>query len=346
LLSTDIKVVLFRAKIKMLPHRVSVLQETKPRVAIVVLNYNGKPYVKRCLDSLFNNTYPNFEVIFVDNDSPDKSADLAQSLFGSEPRFTMIRNSENLGFSIGNNVGFERANAKYVVSLNNDTEVQKNFIETLVGIAESDDSIGSVGCKIVQLDGRVLYGPRFMNYGFIVRASDTRTYNRFSVNLANCGCATLFRKSILDEVSGFDPVFWTDWEDHDLGYRINIAGFKCVYSPSTTVLHLGGGNYLGLSDERETRIIRNKLFTFVKNYQTKTLFPRFPLLLAMMFLGKTKHGKTTQFLEGLARFFKMSGIIRCQRKQIQKARVVSDEQLFSLCRIPERQSIWKSLKLS
>jgi len=330
----------------MLPQRVQIVSETKPRVAVIVLNYNGKPYVKRCLGSLFRNNYPNFEVLFVDNASPDKSAELAESLFCSEPRFTLIRNTGNLGFSVGNNVGFEQTKAKYVISLNNDTEVQEDFIETLVGIAESNDLIGSVGCKIVQLDGRVLYGPRFMNYGFIVRASDIRTYDKFTVNLANCGCATLFRKSILDKIGGFDPTFWTDWEDHDLGYRINIAGFKCVYTPLITVLHLGGGNYLGLSDERETRIIRNKLFTYAKNYQTKTLFPRFPLLLAMIFLGKAKHGKIIQFLKGLTHFFKMSSIIRYERKQIQRARVISDKQLFSSCRIPEPQSIWKSLKLS
>ena len=330
----------------MLPQRVPVVPETKPRVAIIVLNYNGKPYVKRCLDSLFRNNYPNFEVLFVDNNSPDESAELAQHLYNSEPRFILIRNHKNLGFSIGNNIGFKQTKAKYVIVLNNDTEVGRAFIDTLVAIAESDEKIGSVGCKIVQLDGRVLYGPRFMNYGFIVRARDTQTYSKFTQNLANCGCATLFRKSVIDKIGGFDPYLWTDWEDHDLGYRINLSGSKCVYTPLTTVVHLGGGNYLGLSDEREKRIIRNKLFTYAKNYQAKTLLPRFPLVLTMMFLGKAKNGKGIQFLKGIARFFKMSSIITYERKQMAKIRVVPDEQLFFSCRIPEPQSLWESLKLS
>jgi len=270
---------------------------------------------------------------------------MALRLFNSEPRFGLIRNKQNLGFSVGNNVGFKRTKAKYVIVLNNDTEVEENFIETLVNIAESDERVGSVGCKIVQLDGRTLYGPVFMNYGFIVRALDNRIYDKFVVTLANCGCATLFRNSVICKIGGFDPNLWTDWEDHDFGFRINISGFKCVYTPLTTVLHLGGGNYFGLSDERETRIVRNKLFTYIKNYQARTLFVRFPLVLITVFLGKVKYGKGLQFFRGVIRLFKMIKQIMCERKQVQSARIVSDNQIFSSCRIPEQQSFWKSLKI-
>jgi GT2 family glycosyltransferase len=321
------------------------VSKVKPRVTVIVLNYNGKAYVKRCLGSIFRNNYLNFEVFFIDNNSADGSAEMALNLFDSEPRFGLIRNKQNLGFSVGNNVGFKRTKAKYVIVLNNDTEVEENFIETLVNIAESDERVGSVGCKIVQLDGRTLYGPVFMNYGFIVRALDNRIYDKFVVNLANCGCATLFRKSVIGEIGGFDPNLWTDWEDHDFGFRMNIAGFKCVYTPSTTVLHLGGGNYFGLSDERETRIVRNKLFTYVKNYQTRTLFVRFPLVLITVFLVKIKYRKGFQFFRGVFRLFEMIKQIMCERKKVQRARIVSDNQIFSSCRIPEQQSFWKSLKI-
>jgi GT2 family glycosyltransferase len=272
---------------------------------------------------------------------------VAFHLFHSEPRFTLIRNSENFGFSVGNNIGFKRANAKYVIVLNNDTEVEENFIETLVRIAESDERIGSVGCRIMQLDGRILYGPIYMNYGFIVHARNKQTYDKFTVNLANCGCAALYRKSIIDRIGGFDPYLWTDWEDHDLGYRLNIAGFKCVYTPETTILHLGGGNFLGMSEEREIRIFRNKLFTYVKNYQAKNLFTRFLLVVMIEFLKKKlKSGKKLQFLRGIAQFFKLLKPIISERKQIQKVRIIPDDQIVLSCRIPEQMSLWKSLKLS
>jgi len=139
-------------------------------VAVIVLNHNGAAYVERCLNSIFLNHYSNFEVIFVDNNSSDGSVELASRLFNSNPHFIIIRNSENLGFSVGNNIGFKRTKAKYVIVLNNDTEVAENFIDTLVNVAESDETIGSVGCKIVQQDGRIRYRPMYISYGFIVHA--------------------------------------------------------------------------------------------------------------------------------------------------------------------------------
>jgi len=148
------------------------------KASIIILNYNGAAYVERCLGSILKNRCPNFEVIFIGNNSTDGSADLAMRLFGSDPRLIIIRNSENLGFSIGNSIGFKRTRAKYVIVLNNDTEVAENFIDTLVNLAESDETIGSVGCKIVQQDGRIRYGPMYISYGFIVHALQKQTYEK------------------------------------------------------------------------------------------------------------------------------------------------------------------------
>lgn len=324
----------------------SVPETGPPLVTVIVLNYNGKAYVKRCLNSLFRNSYTNFEVFCIDNNSTDGSAEIAQQLFRTEPRFTLIRNRRNLGFSVGNNIGFKRSNAKYVIILNHDTEVREDFIETMTQAAESDEKIGSVGCKTIQSDGRILYGPKYMSFGFIVHALDKQTYDRFTVNLANCGCASLFRKATLDKMGGFDPYLWTDWEDHDLGYRINSAGFKCVYTPKTTVLHLGGGSYLGMSEQREIRIVRNKLFTYVKNYETANMLTRFPLVLIMEMLLKTKNRQGGLFLKGMIQFFSNIAPIIGERKQIQKHRLTSDTQIFISCRVPEQMSFWKSLKTS
>lgn len=324
------------------------MQELEPKVSVVVLNYNGVNYVKRCLESLFKNSYGNFEVIFVDNNSPDKSVEIAKQLFKNESRLKIIENKQNLGFSVGNNIGFKASNAKYVIALNNDTEVQNNFIKTLVDMAESDQKVGSVGCKIVQLNGVISYGPKYMNYGFVTHASNRQTYEKTTRNLANCGCATLFRKSLLDKIGGFDPYLWTDWEDHELGYRINIAGYKCIYTPKTTVLHLGGGNYLGMSQERKIRISRNKLLCYYINYQSKYLITKFPIVilktLAMDVLFFGKKGKVVASFRGLTGFFKMVEVVSKQRRKTQATRVVSDEVIFEACRIPEKQSFWKTVK--
>jgi hypothetical protein len=329
-------------------NKVIPVQKPEPQVSVIVLNYNGANYVKRCLESLFRNRYSNFEVLFVDNNSPDKSADIAKQLFKNEPQLKIILNKENLGFSMGNNIGFRNSKAKYVISLNNDTEVQENFIETLVKHAESDEKIGSVGCKTIQLDNTIQYGPVYMSYGFITHALKTQTYDKITVNLANCGCAVLFRKSALDKIGGFDPYLWTDWEDHDLGFRLNSAGYKCVYTPKTTVLHLGGGNYLGISEERKIRIIRNRLLCYYKNYEAKNLFWRFPILaikiLSAESLYSLKKRKITPAFKAFIAFFKLIGPVAKERQKIQKMRTVSDMKIFEQCRIPEKQPIWKTLR--
>ena len=325
------------------------MQEKTPRVSVIILNYNGAAYVERCLRSLFCNAYPNFEVLFVDNRSSDASAEIALRLFGAEKRFTLIRNRENYGFSVGNNIGIRHANAKYVIILNNDTEVEENLIEELVRVAESDSKIGSVGCKIVQSDGRILYGPMYMNYGFMVRSLDMRTYDRATVHIANCGCAMLLRKSAIEKIGSFDPLLWTDWEDHDLGYRLNSAGFNCVYTPRTRVLHLGGGNYLGMNQERKERIFRNRLLGYYKNYETRNLLVRFPIVLIKSLmavsLSSARKREKSPAPKGLIEFLKMIAPITYRRDQVQKLRTVPDITIFKECRIPERQPFWKTLRV-
>ena len=103
-----------------------------PKVFVVVLNYNGGHFIKKCLASVFKNDYPDFEVVVVDNGSKDGSLEMAKSNFS---KAVFIKNEENLGFATGNNIGIryslERM-ADYVCLLNNDTEVEKDFIEKLI----------------------------------------------------------------------------------------------------------------------------------------------------------------------------------------------------------------------
>jgi hypothetical protein len=216
-------------------------------------------------------------------------------------------------------------------------------------VAESDDTIASVGCKIVQADGSIRYGPIYMAYGFIVHALQKQTYDRFTVSLANCGCAALYRKSVINKIGGFDALFWADWEDHDLGYRINLAGFKSVYTPKTTVLHLGGGLTLGLSKERKVRIFRNRLLIYLKNYETKNLFSRFPLIFFIAILKEIfliiKKKEKFPLTKGLIEFFKAVKPMLIERRIIQGIRVIPDEQIFKNTKTPEKLSILEAIKL-
>ena len=113
-----------------------------PKVFVVVLNYNGGHFIKKCLASVFKNDYPDFEVVVVDNGSKDGSLEMAKTNIS---KAIFIKNEENLGFATGNNIGIryslERM-ADYVCLLNNDTEVEKDFLGKLVEAMEKDERVG------------------------------------------------------------------------------------------------------------------------------------------------------------------------------------------------------------
>jgi len=344
------------------------LSDKKPYVSVIVLNWNGKHFLKSCLSSLLQQTYKNYEIVFVDNGSTDGSIDFVKKTFKGESKIKIVALMRNYGFSKGNNVGFKHSKGKYVILLNNDTEVQPNFVEELVKVAESDEKIGSVGCKIVNYDGSAGYGPVFTNKGFIVPflfASDIKLVRRrwekicsmYSANLANCGCAVLYGKKVLEIVGGFDEDFWSDWEDHDLGFRITLAGFKSVYTPKTAVFHAGAGSE-GFSAKRSAWIVRNMLFTYIKNYEPENVATRFMLLLfillpithiARIFLNEwrifRKGGSSSlELLIGRRRgyfalfkayssFLHMLPSFISKRKKVQKLRKVSDKVIFSRAKI-------------
>jgi GT2 family glycosyltransferase len=327
----------------------------RPIASVIVLNWNGKRFLSKCIASLLEQDCTDYEILLVDNGSVDNSVELVLKEFGKNPRLRIIELGYNYGFSKGNNLGIKCANGKYVIVLNNDTEVKPNFVSKLVAVADSGINIASVSCKIMHYDGTVWFGQYFTNGGFIVpfftQSFSTqylnRIYNKSSQNLANSGCAVLYKKDVLDKIEGFDEEFWTDWEDYDLGFRTNLAGFKSVYTPEFLVVHLGGGS-AGSSPERYVRIYRNMLFTYFKNYDTKDLLTRFPLflfaLLPALHYGWILHrlitrpsdfhrNQSLQYLlsleKSIIRFLLNLKIFVRKRYYIQRLRKVSDSTIFS-----------------
>lgn len=333
--------------------------ETLPVASIIVLNWNGKRFLENCIRSLLTQDYSSYEVLFVDNGSTDDSVEFVRKQFGNDPKLRIIALGYNFGFSKGNNLGMKQALGKYYIILNNDTEVEPNFVSELVNIADSDTQIGSVSCKILHYDGNVWFGQYFTNKGFIVpffmqafsKNYLNALYSHPSVNLANSGCAVLYRKDVIDNIGGFDEDFWSDWEDYDLGYRTNISGYQSVYTPTYLVLHLGGGS-AGSSPSRLRRIYRNILATYFKNYSSMNLLIRFPLvlylLLPLLHSGWFIHrlitrppdfhrGKETDYIlaypTGLFDFFSDIKIYTKKRYSIQRLRKNSDSKIFKITNI-------------
>ena len=137
----------------------------RPLVSVIIVNFNGCHLLRECLPTILNQDYPNYDVIVFDNGSNDLSVNYLKSTY---PEVKVYCSKENLGFAGGNNRAVELAEGEYVILLNNDTKVIRNFISTLVESAEGRIHTASVAPRIVRSQGANLDGPQFTHNGFLV----------------------------------------------------------------------------------------------------------------------------------------------------------------------------------
>jgi len=238
------------------------------KVNIVILNYNGKDVLKKCLASVFRLDYPDFEVVVVDNDSKDGSLEEAKNGFS---RATFIKNEGNLGFSAGNNVGIKYSlekQAKYVLLLNNDTEVERNMLSVLIDLMEKQKGIGIMSPRIVRGDSEESWfsGGRidWMRMKTVhEEVSSEKTREGFFETGFISGCAMLIRREVFAKAGLLDEDFFLYWEDVDFSVRAQRAGFKLAVSPLSKVRHFEKSeNFL---ESKIYWLVVSGLFFFKKN---------------------------------------------------------------------------------
>ncbi|MBF0560208.1 MAG: glycosyltransferase family 2 protein, partial [Nitrospirae bacterium] len=199
-------------------------------ISVIIVNLNGEKYLRDCLESLASQTFRDFEVIMVDNGSTDNSLDLVRKDF---PWVRVTGLAHNTGFAKGNNTGFAVASCKYMVTLNNDTIADSNWLQALFGAAEADPSVGMVASKIFlgregsELDsaGMLIY-PDGMSRQRGRGETDCGQFDDIREVLFPSACAALYRSEMLKNIGWFDEHFFSYCEDADLGLRARLAGWK------------------------------------------------------------------------------------------------------------------------
>jgi len=213
--------------------------EKYPKVFIVILNYDRKDRLKKCLDSVFQIAYPNFEVVIVDNNSSDGSLEMVRTGYS---RSTLIKNEANLGYSAGNNVGIRYAlerMADYVLLLNNDTEVKANFLSRLIEVAEGNAKIGILSPLIFDgYSGKVWFSGGEIDWMKMkaINLSEIKHENNFSTDFIS-GCAMLVKKDVFKKIGLLDEDFFLYWEDVDFSLRAKRSGFKIGVAVSSWIDH-------------------------------------------------------------------------------------------------------------
>ena len=253
---------------------------TQPLVSVIILNWNGLEHLKDCLPSMTAQNYENLEIIVVDNGSTDGSIEYIQKEFPDT--VTLIRNAENVGFCIGNNIGIEVASGEYLVVLNNDTELDANWISALVDIAEKHPDVGMFASKILsfydrdKIDcvGHLIY-PDGLSRGRGRGETDNGQYDQIEEVIFPSGCAAFYRKAMLDEIGLFDEQFFIYVEDSDLGMRGRLAGWKCLYVPQAIVYHKYSATMGGYSPQKAYLVERNRIWSVVKTLPLSMLITSF-----------------------------------------------------------------------
>lgn len=259
-------------------------------ISIIIVNYNGKKWLKGCLDSLFTQTYKNFEIIFVDNASRDDSVKFIKEFYGE---VKVILSRENLGFAGGNNLGIKYAKGKYILLLNNDTWVEKNYLEKYINAFQEIPSAASIQSKMILMNisdkldscGSYWSDSSFLyHYGY-KQDKNLEKYNIIMPFFSNKGASMMIRKDVIDKIGLFDEDFWCYYEDTDFCSRAWLAGYECWYYPEAVMYHAGYGtahvfqNYIV-----QFHNFKNKLLSFLKNFEVWTLAKTLPIYLILNIL--------------------------------------------------------------
>jgi GT2 family glycosyltransferase len=307
------------------------------KVVVIVPNWNGADSLAACLDSLITQSLK-AHIIVVDNGSSDASIELLHKY----PDIEVIRHSKNKGYAGGVNPGFRRAielGVKYAAPFNNDAVADKQWLEKLVDYLEAHDEVGIATCKLLSADGKRLdsTGDYYTVWGLPYPRgrgeSDLDKYDGQTEIFAASGGASLYRVSMLEQIGLFDEDFFAYYEDVDLSFRAQLAGWKVAYVPEAVAYHQIGGTSKKLKGFTAYQTMKNQPLLLLKNVPRRYLFRvgwRFTLAHTLFFLRAFSRREGWAALKGDLKGTGLLFSAYTKRRTIQRSKKVTDEYIWSI----------------
>lgn len=287
---------------------------------IIIPNYNGILYLSKCLEALASEPA---DVLVVDNGSSDGSEKLVETSF---PGVKQIRLEQNYGFCKAVNRGILECSTKYVILLNNDTQVLPGFVEQLERAMEADSRLFSGSARMLNAHHRELIddtGDYYCALGWAFTLGKDKPADDYAQArhiFAACGGAAIYRRAALEQIGLFDEEHFAYLEDIDIGYRARIYGYTNVYVPQAEVLHYGSGTSGSRHNEFKVRLSsRNSIYLIYKNMPTLQVLLNLPFLIAgvlVKWLYFSKKGLGSMYAGGI-----LNGIKLCFSKMSRRSKV-------------------------
>ena len=238
--------------------------DKKPLISVIIVNLNGKTHLEKCLKSLKDVQYDKFEIILVDNNSTDNSIEFVKQTY---PSVMIIKLDKNYGFAEPNNIGAKNAKGEFLLFLNNDTEVNPNFLDELIKVILTDSKIAICQSLLLKTNGEIDSSGDFVDT--LGRAySSKNKVNEVKKILSARAASMMVRTDSFWDLGGFDKKFFASFEDVDLGWRAWIWGYKIVVVPNSIVYHTGGQTVKQHSSAVRFHGVKNSLIIRLTNFET------------------------------------------------------------------------------
>lgn len=281
-------------------------------VSVIIPNYNGIAYLDGVLASLERQTCRDFETILVDNGSADGSVAFVT---GNYPWVHIVELPENFGFSRAVNEGIYASRTPYVLLLNNDTEVEPDFVEEMLRCIRRHENAFSCSARMIRFHQRDRIddaGNYYCALGWAFargKGKDIHSFEKEQKIFTACAGAAIYRKKIFEKIGYFDEEHFAYLEDIDVGYRARIHGYENWFAPKAVVYHMGSGTSGSRYNQFKTRYSsRNNIYLIYKNMPFLQILLNLPFLLVgfgLKILFFIQKGMGREYIAGIKNGFQL-----------------------------------------
>ncbi|MBI2630277.1 glycosyltransferase [Candidatus Pacearchaeota archaeon] len=309
----------------------------RTKASVIIVSHNNKGIIAECLNALRKQSFKNFDVYMVDNDSSDGSEEFIKDNY---PEVNFISLSE--GVSKKRNYAIEKSKAEYIITVDSDAVLSRDWLEKAIEYMDKHKEVGICCGKLVGREGLIdfaggLYakngGASDIGHG----EKDSEKYNHFKRMSAMTTAGAIIRRAMFEEIGGFDEDYYYGFEDSDYGLRANFAGWKVIYNPDLVGIHGYHSTVSGFDKKRTNRfeffIKRNRVLTLLKNFEKNTIIHNLPLIFLSL-IGSMKN-RPIATLKAYFWIMLNFGKIKEWRRKVQEKKRISDREMFDSIYFPK-----------